>query len=78
MLILLQIIKQHYIQQNAEVGPDMLIEFDSERVSLDIPTGGIATEDDTWKIIPLVFPPVVKLVYYIIKKIIIIMTLYYR
>ena len=41
----------------------MLIEFDSERVSLDIPTTGITTEGDTWKIIPL-FPPEVKLVYY--------------
>jgi hypothetical protein len=61
---LLQIIKQHYIQQNAEVGPDMLVEFDLDSICLDIPNiDGITTKDDIWKIIPLVFPPEVKLVY---------------
>ena len=57
---MLQIIKQHYIQQNAEVGPDKCVEFDSESVCLDIPKKGITTEDDIWKIIPLIFPPQVK------------------
>ena len=53
----MQVIKNYYLRQNAEVGPDRLVEFDTERIHLDIPKKGIATEDDIWKIIPLVFPP---------------------
>ena len=56
-IILLQVIKSHYLQQNAEIGPDKPIEFNSESIRLDIPKKGIATEDDMWKIFPLVFPP---------------------
>ena len=53
----MQVIKSYYLRQNAEVGPDRLVEFDAERIHLDVPKKGIATEDDIWKIIPLVFPP---------------------
>ena len=59
-IYLLQIIKRYYLQQNAEVGPDKHVEFDSESVCLDIPKKGIVTEDNMWKIFPLVFPPEVK------------------
>ncbi len=55
--IIKQIINNHYLQQNAEVGPDSLVEFDSEIIHLDIPKEGIITEDGMWKIFPMVFPP---------------------
>ena len=55
-----QVIKRYYLQQNAEVGPDKPVEFDSESIHLDIPMKGIATEDDMWKIFPLTFPPEVQ------------------
>ena len=50
-------IRRYYLQQNAEVGPDKAVEFDSESIHLDIPMKGITTEDDVWKIFPLTFPP---------------------
>ena len=50
-------IRRYYLQQNAEVGPDKPVEFDSESIHLDIPMKGITTEDDMWKIFPLTFPP---------------------
>lgn len=58
---MLQIIKDYYLQLNAEVGPDKPVEFDdSESIQLEIPKEGIATENGLWKIFPLVFPPQVK------------------
>ena len=52
-----QIIKKFYLQKNAEVGPDRLVEFDSESIHLDIPKEGITTEDNMWTIYALAFPP---------------------
>ena len=50
-------IKEHYLQQNAEIGPDKLVEFEAESIQLNIPKEGIATTDHMWKIFPLVYPP---------------------
>ena len=50
-------IRRHYQQQNAEPGPDKLIDFECESISLDIPKEGITTMDEIWKIFPLTYPP---------------------
>lgn len=41
---------------NADIGPDKLVEFETENIHLDIPRKGTVTEDGMWKILPLIFP----------------------
>lgn len=49
--------EKYYAQRGAEIGHDMLIEFESESINLRIDKKGVITEDHVWKIIPLTYPP---------------------
>ena len=53
----MQVISEYYRRKGAEGGPDKLIEFKSEKVTLDIQKDGITTKDNTWKLFPLTYPP---------------------
>ena len=48
----------HYSKKGSESAADQQIEFESDRITLDIPITGVITENKGWKIIPL-FSPVV-------------------
>ena len=54
-----QVVENFYLQQGADVGPFFQVIFDSDEVSLDIPRE--RTEHNGWFIIPLVYPPKVRM-----------------
>ena len=54
----LQVVKKEYSpQRGAHEGPEYRIEFESDRITLDIPIEGIVLPEG-WKIIPLITPVV--------------------
>ena len=54
---LLQVVQREYIARGATTGPDLPVEFESNSISLQLPTEGITLEDG-WRIIPLFNPEV--------------------
>ena len=53
-----QAVKEEYLQEKrASAGSDLLVDFESEQIALDIPEKGL-TLDEGWIITPLI-PPVV-------------------
>ena len=53
----LQIVQKTYSAKGATVGPEFLLEFKSETISLKLPPEGVTLEAG-WKIVPN-FPPMV-------------------
>ena len=53
---LIQIVKEDYQEKQAQSGHTQPIDFESDKITLDIPMTGVSSEG--WKINPL-FPPVV-------------------
>ena len=53
----MQVIAEHYQNSGFEFGADQPLEFESNLISLDIPTMGIDT-DNGWRIVPLSPPQV--------------------
>ena len=51
---------REYEEKDAEFDSEMLVQFESDRIDIDIPSEGIVVEGG-WKIIPL-YPPVVCLI----------------
>ena len=49
--------KKDYKKYNAVAGPDLLVEFESQEIKLDIPREGITLEGG-WKITPQITPVV--------------------
>ena len=59
MWTLLQAVQREYIARGATIGPDLPVKFESNSISLQLPSGGVVLEDG-WKIIPLFKPEVEK------------------
>ena len=55
-----QKIQQKYAARGATIGPDLPVEFESDRISLELPS---ENDDDGWNVDPL-FPPVVRKLYW--------------
>ena len=56
----LQIIRKYYRKMNATLGHDQQFEFERDQslIRLDIPSAGVTTRDEAWRITAL-GPPVV-------------------
>ena len=54
---ILQVVQQEYTAKGATIGLDHVVEFESETISLQLPSEGITLEDG-WKIVPIVHPMV--------------------
>ena len=51
-------IKNNYVSKSAIEGPDQEVEFEMDRITLDVPVRGITVEEG-WAIKPLVHPTVI-------------------
>ena len=54
----LQIVQQQYTASGATSGPYLPVEFESDSISLEVPSEGVILENG-WRIVPL-FSPVVR------------------
>ena len=59
--VFLQVVQQEYTTRGATIGPDLLIEFESDHLSLELPSEGVTLEGG-WKLFPL-FNPMVRRVH---------------
>ena len=53
--VILQAVQQEYTAKGATIGLDHVVEFESETISLQLPSEGITLENG-WKIVPNIFP----------------------
>ena len=56
-IIIIQVVKRDYNKDNASLGARQLVEFESNKITLNIPQEGI-TLDEGWKIMPQIAPVV--------------------
>lgn len=58
MYLYVQVVEENYRQQRqVHTGPDQPLEFESDKIELDIPREGITLQEG-WKITPLIAPVV--------------------
>ena len=57
LLVILQFVRQKYTAEGATIGPSLQVEFESNCISLELPSEE-AVLNDGWKIIPLIPPEV--------------------
>ena len=57
----MQAINEQYLKRGFEFTTDQEIEFESDRITLDIPLNGLVTMNKGWKIVPL-NPPLVYII----------------
>ena len=50
-------VRKHYYQEGAIPGPNQLVEFQKDMITLDIPIDGVTINDD-WRLMPLMRPVV--------------------
>ncbi len=53
-----QRVSEEYSSKKAILGVDQIVEFEEDRITLDIPRDGAAVMEG-WKITPMIFPPMV-------------------
>ena len=53
----MKVVKRVYKKKRAQPGPEQVVEFESDRISLDIPIAGTG-DHSGWEIIPLTRPVV--------------------
>ena len=57
----LQIVQQQYSASGATSGPHLSVEFETDTISLEVPSEGVTLENG-WRIFPLLSPVVRKLI----------------
>ena len=62
MRLVLKVVERDYRKKRAQSGPKQVVEFESDRISLDIPMEGTG-DLKGWKIFPLMRPVVSKMLY---------------
>ena len=52
-----QVVKKDYSDKGATVGPDLPVEFEASKISLELSSKGVTLQEG-WKILPLFNPEV--------------------
>ena len=57
MFVFLQLVRQKYTAEGATIGPNLQVEFQSNNISLELPSEEVILNDG-WKIVSLIPPEV--------------------